>query len=503
MESLNKKVAIEKKERINYQSLDHLPEKVLQFGEGNFLRGFTDWMLQRLVEADLFQGRVVAIQPTPHGKVVPKLNNQDGLYTLILKGIENNEIVDKTEIMSIISRGINPYADWKEVLEVAASESVEFVFSNTTEAGLTYLKENYNENESPLSFPGKLVACLYHRYQTFKGDPEKGWVIFPCELVEGNGKLLKEIVIQLAEEWEFGTDFIEWLNHSNQFCDTLVDRIVTGYPKDEIEEYQSKLGYSDQLLTVGEPYHLFAIDADEKIAQSIPFDRAGLNVKWGDITPFRELKVRLLNGPHTLMFAVSYLTGVNTVLEAMEHPLLRKFVEVGMLQEIYPFVKMEENEKKEFSEAVIERFLNPFNKHQLADIGLNAAYKFKTRLLPTLLEFESSHAKLPNAIVFSLAALLAYYKPKQKEGEFFIGENQGRTYQIRDNPEILSHIEHGWQKVERGELELRSFIQQIFADSRIWGQDLNEIKDLTEQVNTYLSEITHRGVEKSLETFFN
>ncbi len=270
---------------------EKLPEKIIQFGEGNFLRGFVDWMVHELNKKGLFNGKIVAIQPTPHGKVVPKLNAQDGLYTLLLRGIENGQVIEKNEIISSISRGINPYSDWDSVLRVAESPEIEFVFSNTTEAGLTYVKEEYNEEQSPLSFPAKVTAFLYRRYKVTNGDPNAGLVLIPCELVEGNGDLLKEIVIKLAHDWSLPPEYIQWVEKYNQFCNSLVDRIVTGYPKDNSDQYHHLLGYEDELLTVGEPYHLFVIDADDDVAERLPFHQAGLKVKWGDVTPYRELKV--------------------------------------------------------------------------------------------------------------------------------------------------------------------------------------------------------------------
>jgi tagaturonate reductase len=245
--------------------------------------------------------------------------------------------VERNEIISSVSRGINPYSNWDEVLKVAESSDIQFVFSNTTEAGLTYLEEAYDEQKSPLSFPGKVTAFLYHRYKVMNEKPEAGLVLIPCELVEGNGDVLKELVLRYAKEWNMPKKFITWVNNHNQFCNTLVDRIVTGYPKDNIEEYRDLLGYEDVLLTAGEPYHLFAIEAGEDVAERLPFHQAGLNVKWGPITPHRELKVRLLNGPHTMMFSVCYLAGVDTVLEAMQDPDLSEFVKSGMIEEILSY----------------------------------------------------------------------------------------------------------------------------------------------------------------------
>ncbi|WP_240688934.1 tagaturonate reductase [Ammoniphilus sp. YIM 78166] len=476
------------------QRFDHLPEKIIQFGEGNFLRGFVDWMVQECNKQGLFNGRVVAIQPTPHGKVVPKLNAQDGLYTLVIRGIENEQVIDRTEVISSISRGINPYTDWAEVLKVAENPEVQFVFSNTTEAGLTYAKEEYNPEQAPLSYPGKLAAFLYHRYQT-NGT---GMAIFPCELVESNGDLLKEIVLTIAEDWKLPEAFKEWINEHNLFCNTLVDRIVTGFPKDSIEEYRERLGYDDELLTVGEPYHLFAIEAPEKIADAIPFHLAGLNVHWADVRSFREIKVRILNGAHTLMVPVAFQAGKDTVLEAMEEATLRPFIEKGIYQEIFPILEMPIAMKKPFADSVIERFLNPFNKHYLRDIALNSFYKFRTRLLPTLLETIEQQGKPPEAISFSFAALLSLYRGKQAAENELTGIRGEEVYSLRDQPEVVTLLASLWSAYEHDALRLEELVGNVLNQEAWWGQDLTQVPHLAETVYSYLSQIVQHGMRESL-----
>jgi len=240
MEQLSRNMLLENHqltESMEVNLTNDLPERILQFGEGNFLRGFVDWMVNEMNKQGIFNGRVVAIQPTPHGKVVPKLNAQDGLYTLVQQGIKDGKQVNKSEIITSISRGINPYENWNEVLKVAESPSIQFVFSNTTEAGLTYLEEEFIPDASPLSFPGKLTAVLYHRYRVFNGSEDSGLTIIPCELVEENANVLREIVLKLAKDWELPQDFIQWVEQHNRFCNTLVDRIVPGYPKENIDTF--------------------------------------------------------------------------------------------------------------------------------------------------------------------------------------------------------------------------------------------------------------------------
>ncbi|WP_332629429.1 tagaturonate reductase [Halalkalibacter flavus] len=499
MEQLSLSIKLENlSAQVTYENQDHLPEKIVQFGEGNFLRGFVDWMIHELNKQGLFNGKVVAIQPTPYGKVVPKLNAQDGLYTLALRGIENGQIVERNEIISSISRGINPYSNWDEVLKVAESPDIQFVFSNTTEAGLTYLEETYDKQKSPLSFPGKVTAFLYHRYKVMNTKPEAGLVLIPCELVEGNGDVLKELVLRYAKEWNMPKEFITWVNNHNQFCNTLVDRIVTGYPKDNVEEYRDLLGYEDVLLTAGEPYHLFAIEAGEDVAERLPFHQAGLNVKWGPITPYRELKVRLLNGPHTMMFSVCYLSGVDTVLEAIQDPDLGEFVKNGMIEEIFPTVKMDEKEKRLFVESVIERFENPYNKHFLTDIGMNAVYKYKSRLIPSMLDYIKQTKKLPQSILFSLAALIVYYRPDRNDGDFLIGRRGNDEYTIRDNKEALSALTKAWEQFENDGADVSRLTASVLEDEELWGIKLNEIEGLNELVASNVSSILLYGMKKSV-----
>jgi tagaturonate reductase len=314
-------------------------------------------------------------------------------------------------------------------------------------------------------------------------------MIFPCELLDNNGNLLKQIVLQIASDWKLPDHFIEWVQASNQFCNTLVDRIVTGYPKDHIEEFRARLGYEDELITAGEPYHLFAIEADEETADSIPFHKAGLNVFWSDVKPLRDLKVRILNGTHTLMFAAGYLSGKKTVLEVMEDHLLRPYVKRGIYQEILPVIKMNESQKQAFADSVIERFSNPFNKHFLSDIGLNAIFKYKTRLIPTLQDWVRQKKVLPEIVIFSLAALIAYYQPERTEG------SQGI---IRDQSEVIEFFTNTWNDYNNSNGRIENVVKTILANQSLWGIDLYEIKNLPEAVYYYLSIIRESGMENAI-----
>ncbi|MBA4494581.1 tagaturonate reductase [Paenactinomyces guangxiensis] len=466
-----------------------LPEKVLQFGEGNFLRGFVDWMIHRMNMQGLFHGSVVAVQPTPRGKVVPVLNAQDGLYTVVLRGIDKGNVVDSREVISCISRGINPYTEWEKVLRAAANPDIQLVFSNTTEAGLEYQYEEYDPATSPRSFPGKLTACLYHRFKTFQGAPEAGWSIIPCELVDNNGEVLQERVLQIAGDWHLPGEFTDWVKHSNRFCNTLVDRIVTGFPKDNPDQFWSELGYRDDLITVGEPYHLFAIEADPAVQEIVPFHKAGLQVYWSDVTPFRELKVRILNGAHTMMAVVGHLHGKKTVLEVMETPELAAFIKKAINEEILPCIDLEDEVKKSFAQSVLERFQNPFNRHYLLDISLNSVSKFKARVMPTLSRFMASFGSVPFAIAYSLASLFVFYKPDRMEADHLIGKAGGEEYPIRDHEETLRFMQRAWQQSG----DVSGAVKMILANGTLWGENLNQFAGLTDQVSEHVSDILQSG----------
>ncbi len=484
--------------QVKYFEPKKFPDKVLQIGEGNFLRAFIDWMIHQMNKQGLFNGSIVAVQPTPHGKVLPKLINQDCLYTVVLKGVQNGRVVNDSEIISVISRGINPYEEWEKVIEVAESKDLEFIFSNTTEAGITYLRESYTKNKAPLSYPGKLTALLFHRFEKFSGNSDAGLIIIPCELIEDNGQKLKNLVLEYANDWDLPAEFSKWVKKCNTFCDTLVDRIVTGYPRDSIVEFHSQLGYEDRMLTVGEPYHMFAIDADEQVKEKLPFDQAGLNIKWEGIQQHREMKVRLLNGPHTLMAATGFLYGADTVLEVMEDQVLGKFVEKGF-EEIIPTVPMSMEEKKEFSESVKERFLNPYNKHYLTDIAMNSINKFKSRLLPSLKRYVEQKGEIPQAIALSFAALLVYYKPVRRERKGLIGRRNEIEYTMRENELVVEELVRQWELHGTGKTTIFEFVQSLFENESIWDENLNEISNLNETIAAYMEQILREGMQTTVE----
>ncbi|GGH85925.1 tagaturonate reductase [Pullulanibacillus pueri] len=468
-----------------------LPEKIVQFGEGNFLRGFIDWMIHQMNKQGLFNGSIVAIQPTPHGRILPKLARQDYLYTTVLRGIQENQVIDQAEVVTSISRGINPYSDWQEVLSLAQNKDIQFIFSNTTEAGLAYKEEKYEPETAPPSFPGKLALFLYERFQSAQGDPNSGFYIFPCELVENNGDLLKEIVLKVSQDFGFPEAFRSWIESANHFYNTLVDRIVTGFPKTngEVEAFYNTFHYEDELLTIGEPYHLFVIDGPITMEELLPFQQVGLNIQWTSVKPFRELKVRILNGLHTMMYAIGLLKGKETVLEVMEDNALRAMIDHCLQQEIFPVLETSDEEKAVFAESVIQRFLNPFNHHQLSDIGLNGLSKFRVRVLPTLLDYIEKYHQVPEILSYSFAASLLYYRVHYYEGDTAYGQWKGKTYPLKENNETLKFLEQAWQNYDDTSEKMEAVVNTILENQTLWEKNLNKVPTLKKKVIHFLSKL--------------
>lgn len=475
----------------NVKNKQVYPEKVLQFGEGNFMRAFVDWKIDLLNQKTDFNGSVVVVQPIEHG-LVNRLNEQDGLYTLYLQGIKNGEAIKEHSVIQSISRGLDLMTDYDEYLKVAENPELRFIFSNTTEAGIAYDESDQLTDKPQKTFPGKLTAFLYHRYQTFQGDPNKGFILIPCELIEQNGQKLKEIVLRYAEQWDLGADFINWIHEGNTFCNSLVDRIVPGYPKDTIEEITEELGYRDELVVVGEQYHLWVIEGPEWIQDEFPVDQTGLNVLFvEDLTPYRSMKVRILNGAHTAMTPVAYLYGLETVREAIEHDVTGQFVNDLIEQEIIPILDLPSDETKKFANDVIERFLNPFVKHYLMDISLNSISKYQTRNLPSLLDYVNQKHALPKRIVFSLAALLLFYEGRRGE----------EIIQLSDDEHILECFQKQWSTYDGSKESIVNIVTNILDKQTYWGQNLNEVPGLRDLVADYLFEIKTKGIQNAIKIF--
>lgn len=482
----------------------NLPEKIIQFGEGNFLRCFIDWMIKRLNDKNLFNGRVVAVQPTPHGQVVGKLNEQDALYTTILRGIQNGTTINKAEIINSVSRGINPYTNWHDVLKCAENPAIEYVFSNTTEAGLTYNNEDTAQMQPPLSFPAKLTLYLYHRYEYFHGAANKGMYIIPCELLEANGDLLKKIILHYCADWNLPQNFINWLNNNNKFYNTLVDRVVSGYPKDEIEELTVKLQYEDKLLVCGEPFHFFAIEGDEILKEKLPFAKIGLNVVVEkDISKYRQRKVRLLNGGHTANVPASFLSGLDTVAQMMEDDTTGRFSCHVINDIILPSIDMDKEMLSEFAYSVVERFQNPFIKHYLLSILLNSTSKFKVRVLPSLLQYHDKFNKFPDELLFSFAAYIYIYKPIRTADNHLYGLRNGQEYELTDDKININKLEQAWKLYANSESTARQTAVAIVNDASLWDTDFSVFPEVAETVGSYLYQIDTKGCKAAMKNLLS
>jgi len=477
-----------------------LPIKVMQFGEGNFLRGFADWMIHRMNAQQLFNGRVIVIQPIEHG-AGEWLNEQDCLYTLLIRGLHNGELVQERELVTSISHVINPYQQYESYMQTARNPDLRFVFSNTTEAGIAYSPTDRYEDAPPSSFPGKLTVWLHKRFEAFAGDPDKGVIVLPCELIDRNGDELRRIVLRLATEWGLGDDFIAWVKHHNFFLNTLVDRIVTGYPRDEIEELTKHLGYEDRCFVAAELYHLWVIEGDARFAEELPLAQAGLNVIWtDDLAPYRTRKVRILNGAHTMTALAAYLYGVDTVKECMDDPRIRRFMEIGIYEEIIPTLDLPREELIGYASAVLDRFANPYNKHYLLSISLNSTSKFKTRVLPSIKKYIARNHKLPRALTFALAALIAFYRGTEiQEQQLVAKRDDGTAYRVSDDPHALELFRDAWSKFNGNYTSAHELVRKLLGCAMLWGEDLTQIAGLPERVAGDLYAIVKYGMPQAIK----
>lgn len=465
------------------------PERILQFGNGNFLRAFVDWIIYKMNKEADFNSGVVVVGAMSDENVYP-INEQDGLYTLLINGIEKGELKQDSIVIDSINRAFNTQKDYDEYLKTAENPDMRFIISNTTEAGIQYLEGDKLEDRPQKSYPGKLTSWLYHRYKTFNGDLGKGLLILPCELIDKNGENLKAIILKYAKDWGLEEGFSNWINQGNVFYNTLVDRIVPGYPKERAKEIQEKLGYEDSYLVEAEWFHLWVIEGPKHISKEFPAKETGLNILFvDDLTAYRERKVRILNGAHTSMVPVSYLYGIDTVRETVENEVLSKYIRGVIFDEIIPTLDLGLDELKEFAETVLDRFKNPFIKHYLISISLNSMSKFKTRVLPSLLEYYNRKKELPEKLVFSLASLIYFYK----------GDRKREPIKLADNQEILDLYKELWEEYDGSDKGLEKIVNSILALDNIWDINLNTIDGLKDRLSYYLSKIVNLGMEEAIK----
>ena len=476
------------------------PERIIQFGEGNFLRAFVDWIIYNMNQKTDFNASVVVVQPIERG-MAEWLNGQDCLYHVNLQGRQNGEAVNTLTRIDCISRALNPYTQNAAFMALADQPEIRFVISNTTEAGITF-DPNCKFNDAPASsYPGKLTQLLYRRFKTFNGCPHKGLIIMPCELIFLNGHHLKECIYQYIDLWkeDIGADydaFKAWFTNSCYVCATLVDRIVPGFPRKEIKQIQEKICYADNLVVQAEIFHLWVIEKPtnmsiEELRAEFPAEKAGLHVLIAESeAPYHERKVTLLNGPHTVLSPVAYLSGVNIVRDACNHPVIGQYIHKVQFEELMQTLNLPMDELEQFGADVLERFNNPYVDHQVTSIMLNSFPKYQTRDLPGLKVYLERKGELPKGLVLGLAAIITYYKGGVRE--------DGAPITPNDAPEIMQLLTDLWatgdtRKVAEGVLA---------AKDLIWGEhgDLNQIPGLTDLVTAYLNDIQEKGMLETVKS---
>jgi tagaturonate reductase len=436
-------------------------ESVLQFGEGNFLRGFVDYMFDKLQKNKLFDGKIVVVQPIQNG-FIDLLNEQNGEYNLLLRGVKAGKIVEEHSLIKIISRGINPYKNYENFLACARNPDFKYVVSNTTEAGIEFNEKDSLYDMPANTFPAKLTVFLYERYKFFSGDTSKGLLFLPCELIDNNGFELKACILKYSEQWGLETSFTNWIHSSNFFANTLVDRIVTGYSE------ELSLQYNDKLFNTAEIFHLWVIECEKDFSNELPFDKIGLNVIWTkNVTPFKKRKVRILNGAHTMTVLAAYLYGLRTVKDCMNDEIIVEYMKKGIFEEIIPTLDLPKEELIGYAKDVLERFSNPFIEHKLLGIALNSVSKFKVRVLPSILEYYKVFGEFPNNLSFSLAALIKFYKDGL----------------ANDDDDVVHFIkEHS--------------ILDILKNTKLWDEDLS---NMVEIISYHYNNINEIGIKEAIK----
>lgn len=472
------------RELINYQ--EKLPLKIVQFGGGNFMRGFTDYIIDKLNKETGWKGGIVNLQATPNGSI-QKMEEQDNVYTLFTRGIKKGEIHDEKQVISAIQKSVNPYANYDEFLALAKEQELEFVFSNTTETGIAYDETEASYEGPHRNFPAKVTVLLHERFKHFNGAADKGLRIIPCELIEDNAFALRDIIVKYAQLWNLGESFVQWINQHNYFHNTLVDRIVPGYPKDDVETYEDQLDYEDKMMVVSECFLLFVIQEAGNLKERIPFNEINEQILVvDDIQPYRLRKVRILNGGHTLMLAPAILSGQETVKESIDNPFIGKFLSDAIFNEVNPTLGLDMNELKDFAEEVFDRFRNPFIKHYLASIALYFVSKFKVRVLPSLLTYVETNGKLPVNLTFSLASLIRFYQ----------GNFAEKTLPLNDEEEVVSKFKEIWKNEDYGKVA-----ELALSEKSFWDTDLTKVEGLKTAVAKALYEIDHHDMETAYNNF--
>ena len=472
------------------------PIKVLQFGEGNFLRGFVDYMIDIANEKGEFNGDIVLVKPIEFG-TLDRFHAQECQYTVSLRGIVDGEPAVLNRIVTSVADVVAAHEEYEKYSNFARLDSLRYIVSNTTEAGIVYDSSDKLEMTPPHSFPGKLAKFLYERYLHFEGDKDKGLVMLPVELIDDNGIHLKECVLKQADNWGLDDNFKNWIQEACVFTSTLVDRIITGYPREEDQKLWEEWGYRDELIVTGEPFALWVIESEKEIKEEFPLDKAGLPVIFTDNQkPYKQRKVRILNGAHTSFVLASYLAGNDTVLESMKDELVYEFMYHTIFDEVIPTLTLPEKDLKDFAQAVITRFNNPYVKHALLSISLNSVSKWRARCMPSFLGYIEKTGSLPKHLTFSLAALMAFYQGTEIRENALIGHRNGQEYRIMDDEAVLAYFAGNSKK------ETTQFVQGFLSNTEFFGQDLTQIAGLIDAITKYLEEINQNGMRKTMEEYF-
>lgn len=468
--------------------LKDAPERVLQFGEGNFLRAFVDYFIDMMNEKAGFHSKVVLCQPIAPG-LADMINEQEGLYTLFLRGFENGKKVNDKRVISCVSRCLNPYQDYDAVLACAENPDLRFIACNTTEAGITYDPACSFTDVPTDSYPGKLTQFLYKRFEAFGKEAGKGFVILSCELIDNNGKELEKCVLQYADQWKLGEEFVTWIKQENIFCSTLVDRIVTGYPRNEAASICEELGYQDNIIDTGEVFGFWVIEGPESLKEELPFEKAGLPVLiTDDHKPYKQRKVRILNGAHTSFVLGAYLAGQDIVRDCMEDEVICGFMNRTIYDEIIPTLTLPKEELKSFAASVTERFKNPFIDHALLSISLNSTSKWKARVMPSLKGYIAKTGKLPECITASFAFYIAFYRGKQlTEDGLIAARPAGNEYTVKDDRPILQFF------YDHREDDAKTLVHAVCSNEEFWGEDLTAIAGFEDSVAGYVADIWEKG----------
>lgn len=467
------------------------PIKILQFGEGNFLRGFADYMIDIANEKDIFQGNIVIVKPISRGNLT-SFYEQEFQYTVSLRGLVQGKASTINRKISSITDAVDCYEEFEKYKELAKIPSLRFIISNTTEAGIVFDPEDSFFLTPAKTFPGKLTQFLYYRFQAFTGDLSKGCIMLPVELIDDNGLFLKKYVLDYIRLWKLGDEFLSWIENSCIFASTLVDRIITGYPGNEKKEWEL-LGYEDRLMVTGEPFGLWVIESDTDISEEFPLPKAGLPVVFTeDLTPYKQRKVRILNGAHTSFVLASYLCGNDIVRTSMEDKDIYEFMRSLLFEEVIPTLPSKVKDPEEFALDVIQRFKNPYVDHSLLAISLNSLSKWKARCLPSLTAYIDKFDRLPQKLTFSLAALLAFYHGNEIREGNLIGYRDQETYNICDEEEVLLFFRDHFDQ------DTSTLVRNFLSYPVFWEKDLNQIPELTDTLIHYYDEIQRNGMRNAL-----